>query len=163
LGQAIDSALSQTGDVTCEVLVMDDGSTDGTSTLVHSYADPRVRYERNETNAGYAGVSRNGNRCLEYARGAYITILAGTPHLTPGRRSALNRRRYGEIAKGEWIEALHALRRHDIRRSARALRSGWHWQFAKAGWWSLPQTLGDALELWRKRRQGRSQFVSDVP
>jgi glycosyltransferase involved in cell wall biosynthesis len=311
LGQAIDSALSQTGDVPCEVLVVDDGSTDGTPALVHSYADARVRYERNETNAGYAGMSRNWNRCLEYARGEYITILgdddylapdfvaahtavldahpavglvycachlpnlAGdltgewwpfphshvwaseqeleymtrrlyilsgpvmrrallaqvgpfntqmlfyfewelflrltcrggvgyitrplyykrvhdrklslqfdtgsngqrvkdeangmvervlgdAPHLTPERRRALNRRRYGEIAKGEWIEALHALRRREIRRSASALRSGWYWQFAKAGWWNVAQALGDAMLLWRKRRQGRMHFVFDV-
>ena len=79
LGQAIDSVLGQTlQDV--ELLVIDDGSTDGTDRLVRSYADPRLRYLRNPHNLGPEG---NWNRCLEEAQGRFIKILPQDDVLAP--------------------------------------------------------------------------------
>lgn len=71
LGQALDSALSQGVDL--EVIVVDDCSTDGTAGVMERYgADPRVRYERNETNLGAAG---SRNRGVAMARGLYVAFL----------------------------------------------------------------------------------------
>jgi GT2 family glycosyltransferase len=72
LAEAIDSVLGQThGDL--EVVVVDDGSTDGTEEIVAQYVarDPRVRYRR-QPNAG-AAAARNAG--LTLAVGAFIGFL----------------------------------------------------------------------------------------
>jgi glycosyltransferase involved in cell wall biosynthesis len=72
LGQAVESALSQR-DVDVDVVVIDDGSTDGTRDLISSRFgnDARVRY-RYQPNAG---VSRARNVGLDMACGDYIAFL----------------------------------------------------------------------------------------
>lgn len=55
-----------------EVIVSDNCSQDGTAETVRAFSDPRIRYYRNESNLG---VYANMNRCLEIARGEYITIM----------------------------------------------------------------------------------------
>src|SRR4030067_1139719 len=70
LRQAIDSVLAQT----CphwELVVVDDGSTDSTSAIVHSFSDERIRYTY-EQNRGQTTAL---NRGLELARGEYVTTL----------------------------------------------------------------------------------------
>jgi glycosyltransferase involved in cell wall biosynthesis len=72
LGEAIQSVLTQSFE-DFELLVVDDGSTDGTREIVASYHDPRLRYAHNARNLGMVA---NWNRCLELARGApYIARL----------------------------------------------------------------------------------------
>lgn len=51
LGDAIGSVLAQNYE-TFELLVIDDGSTDQTETLINSYEDKRVRYYRMEKIVG---------------------------------------------------------------------------------------------------------------
>ncbi|PCR89642.1 glycosyltransferase family 2 protein [Natrinema ejinorense] len=68
---AIDSALEQTVD-DLEVVVVDDGSTDDTDSVLAAYDDPRVRPVVHATNRG-ANVARNTG--LEYARGEYVAFL----------------------------------------------------------------------------------------
>lgn len=68
LREAVDSVLRQTYP-DFELLVIDDGSTDGTPDILRSYEDPRLRVVRNEVNQGLA---RTLNRGLQLARGEYV-------------------------------------------------------------------------------------------
>jgi GT2 family glycosyltransferase len=72
VGRAIDSALAQTH-TSIEVIVVDDGSTDGTDDLIrHRYAtETRVTYHY-QTNKGVAAARNAG---LSLARGAHIAFL----------------------------------------------------------------------------------------
>lgn len=78
---AIDSILAQTF-TDFELLVIDDGSSDNTCDVVHSYADPRVQLIRNEENLGIP-VTRN--RGLALARGEYMAILDSDDYAYPKR------------------------------------------------------------------------------
>ncbi len=68
---AVGSALVQTF-TDLEVLVIDDGSTDGTDAAVTSIGDPRIRYIRLEHNAGVAAAR---NRGIRESRGEYLAFL----------------------------------------------------------------------------------------
>jgi glycosyltransferase involved in cell wall biosynthesis len=71
LRSTLDSVIAQTfGDF--EVLVMDDGSNDGTEEVVRSYGDPRIRYEW-ASNSGGPATPRN--RGIEAARADWICFL----------------------------------------------------------------------------------------
>lgn len=67
VGEAVRSILAQafTG---FELIVIDDGSTDGSASIVESFADPRIRLFRQPN----AGLAASLNRGIAEARGAYI-------------------------------------------------------------------------------------------
>jgi glycosyltransferase involved in cell wall biosynthesis len=65
------SALAQ-DDVIFEVIVVDDGSSDGTTRMVEALGDARVRLARNEVPQGESGAR---NRGIEEARGTWIAFL----------------------------------------------------------------------------------------
>jgi len=65
--EAIDSVLAQTF-TDFELLIINDGSTDGTEAIIRSYADARIRLYTQE-NRGVIGALNYG---LELARGMYI-------------------------------------------------------------------------------------------
>ena len=71
LQAALDSVLQQTW-TDFEFLIIDDGSTDGTSAILATYAaaDSRVRVLRNNANIG---IPRSMNRLFGLAQGVYIT------------------------------------------------------------------------------------------
>lgn len=71
LRAAVESILAQTF-TDFELLVIDDGSADGSADIVASYADPRVRLVRNDSNLGLVATL---NRGIELARGAYIVRM----------------------------------------------------------------------------------------
>jgi glycosyltransferase involved in cell wall biosynthesis len=73
IAECLDSVLAQDF-VDLEILIADDGSTDGSRELIQRYAekDRRIRWWRNPANLGLAG---NFNCCLRAARGKYIKFL----------------------------------------------------------------------------------------
>ena len=73
LAECLDSILAQDF-AEMEILIADDGSTDGSLELIERYAvkDKRIRRWRNPTNLG---LSRNLNYCLQAARGNYIKYV----------------------------------------------------------------------------------------
>ena len=73
LGACLDSILRQTFS-DFEVLVVDDGSSDGTVAIATAYAqrDPRLRVVVNEGNRGLVG---NWNRCVELSHGSWIKFV----------------------------------------------------------------------------------------
>jgi glycosyltransferase involved in cell wall biosynthesis len=79
LAAAIDTVLGQTfRDL--EVLVIDDGSSDETPSVMAKYATP-VRYVRQENQ----GVSVARNHGLELARGGYVAFLDSDDTWLPGK------------------------------------------------------------------------------
>lgn len=71
LKHAIDSILQQTFQ-DLELLVVDDGSTDGSGDIIKRYSDPRIRLLENPVNKG---VIYSRNRALKQAKGKFIAIL----------------------------------------------------------------------------------------
>ena len=77
IGEAIDSALAQ-GSVS-EIIVVDDGSTDGTEAIVGAFSDPRLRLMRNDS----SGVSAARNLGARNARGDWLVFLDADDRLRP--------------------------------------------------------------------------------
>ena len=72
LRQALDSILSQTF-ADFEFIVVDDGSTDGTRSILESYRDPRIRVFSQDNQ----GLTKSLNRALSTARAGYIARMDG--------------------------------------------------------------------------------------
>src|SRR5262249_31816931 len=79
LRAALDSALAQEG-VSLEVLVADDGSTDGTSALLAGYGD-RIRVLRQD----HRGPAASRNAAAREARGEYVALLDADDRFRPGK------------------------------------------------------------------------------
>lgn len=73
VAEAITSVLSQSF-ADFELLIVDDGSSDGTDEVVRSFTDPRIRYIRYDKNRGLVAVLNDG---LREARGRYIARMDG--------------------------------------------------------------------------------------
>lgn len=79
VGRAIDSALAQTcPDI--EIIVSDNGSSDGTPQLLSCYCDPRLRMLRRETTIP---AWAHGNLLLKEARGELLLGLSDDDYLEP--------------------------------------------------------------------------------
>ena len=82
--EAVESALNQTLPP-FEIVVYDDGSTDGTDDVLRLYGD-RIRYFRREN----AGAAEAFNRGLEAARGDFVVVLDADDAFEPERIEALS-------------------------------------------------------------------------
>lgn len=101
LPQCLDSILAQ-GHPGCEVIVVDDGSTDGTAALLERYPDVKVVHQENR------GMSTARNRGLDEAQGEYILFVDSDDLLTDGALETL----VAELS-GEDIIAFNAKKLHD--------------------------------------------------
>jgi glycosyltransferase involved in cell wall biosynthesis len=81
LGRAIRSVLGQTY-ADFEVIVVDDGSTDGTAGVVAAFGDPRVSYVRLARNSG-ASAARNAG--IRVARGKFLAFQDSDDEWLPAK------------------------------------------------------------------------------
>jgi glycosyltransferase involved in cell wall biosynthesis len=81
LKECLDSILTQTF-TDFELLLIDDGSTDGSAAIIAGISDSRIRYVKNEKNLG---IARTRNRGLELARGEYIAFIDSDDISVPQR------------------------------------------------------------------------------
>jgi len=79
IATAIDTVLAQTF-TDFELIVLDNCSDDGTSEVIGSYHDPRLRVIRHATNIGAAG---NWNRALAESSGSYVKLVCADDSLYP--------------------------------------------------------------------------------
>lgn len=131
ISAAIESVLDQTF-TDFELLIVDDGSSDGTVGVIESYADPRIRLERHAVNWGQTPSRNHG---LDLARGHYIAMLDSDDVAMPERLArqvaVLDARpEVGEV--GGWIRHLAMDgRKGRVKRtptSARAIRAQMPWR-----------------------------------
>jgi glycosyltransferase involved in cell wall biosynthesis len=78
---AIESILAQTFS-DFELLVIDDGSSDGSREVIQSFRDPHVHLVCNETNLG---IPRTRNRGIQLAHGEYLAFLDSDDWAYPER------------------------------------------------------------------------------
>lgn len=83
LKQSINSVLGQTMQ-DFEIIIVDDGSTDGTKSIVESFGDSRIRYFRQEQ----SGVAAARNYAADMSRGMYTAVHDDDDLMTPWRLQA---------------------------------------------------------------------------
>ena len=81
VSEAIDSILAQSF-TDFELLLIDDGSTDGSVEVIRSYTDPRIRLVCNE---GNWGIPKTRNKGIQLARGEYVAMLDSDDCAYPDR------------------------------------------------------------------------------
>lgn len=105
LPRAIDSVLGQShGDF--ELLVVDDGSVDGTEPCVAAYRDVRIRYIRHEHNRGQNTARNTG---LEAARGMFVSFLDSDDEWDAGMLEAVHARFRSDEELG-WVYTAYRFR-----------------------------------------------------
>lgn len=81
LKDAIESILHQTF-TDYELIIINDGSTDSTEALIHSFTDTRIVYSKNEKNQGLIFTLNKG---IQMAKGAYIARMDADDICTQNR------------------------------------------------------------------------------
>ncbi len=87
IGRALRSCLAQTFP-DFEVIVVDDGSTDGSGDAVRAFADPRIRLVVHERNRGRCPARNTG---MAAARGRWFVFLDSDDELLPHSLQAIHR------------------------------------------------------------------------
>ena len=80
--EAIESALAQRGNYKHEILLADDGSTDGTARMVARYAEKYPDQIRDVSHGTNVGLSENYRHCFREAAGEFVAILEGDDYWT---------------------------------------------------------------------------------
>lgn len=83
IDETLRSILEQ--DVDCEVVVLDNGSDDGTGDIARSFVDRRMRVHRNDVTLP---IGDNWNRIVELSRGRLVKIVCADDVLWPGSLAA---------------------------------------------------------------------------
>lgn len=124
LADAIESCLAQIYPA-IEILIVDDGSTDDTASLVAGYAHPAIRYHRTENRGG--GAARNAG--LELARGKYVKFLDSDDALLPdalARQMARYRDQIDDprdVVTGDFLRSDDTLGHGSLKRAPAAVRA----------------------------------------
>jgi glycosyltransferase involved in cell wall biosynthesis len=84
VGEAIESVLNQTC-TDFEFIIINDGSTDGTDSVIRAYNDTRIRY----LNQDNQGAHNTINKGISIAKGDYISIINSDDLYHPDRLSFL--------------------------------------------------------------------------
>lgn len=79
VSRAVRSVLDQTHQAV-EVIVVDDGSSDDTGTVIRGFADPRVRYLRHEQARGACAARNSG---IDAAQGQWMAFLDDDDRFLP--------------------------------------------------------------------------------
>lgn len=144
IAQCLESALAQTAGEK-EVVVVDDGSTDGSLAVIQSFGG-RVRWETGPNRGGNAAR----NRLMEVARGGWLQYLDADDYLLPQKIEqqleclGLHPNAdviYGQVSMEEWGDGAEA-RPHYMHPLPEP-----HDPWVHLARWRLPQTGGS---LWRK-------------
>lgn len=80
--QALESAVKQSGRFIHEILISDDGSTDGTRKIIKQYCDAYPYLIKDISPQENLGISKNMKHCFKHATGKYIAILEGDDYWT---------------------------------------------------------------------------------
>ncbi|ACM04349.1 rhamnan synthesis F family protein [Cereibacter sphaeroides] len=86
--EAIESALAQNGNFHHEILLSDDGSTDGTARIMARYAEKYPMRIRNISRGSNHGVSENYRYCFAEAQGEFVAVLEGDDYWTDPQKLA---------------------------------------------------------------------------
>ncbi len=84
--QALESAVKQSGRFIHEILVSDDGSTDGTRKIIKRYCDAYPYLIKDISPKKNLGISKNLKHCFRHATGKYIAILEGDDYWTSDKK-----------------------------------------------------------------------------
>ncbi|WP_139247713.1 glycosyltransferase [Hyphomicrobium sp. CS1GBMeth3] len=82
IGGAIESALKQRGNFVHEILVANDGSTDGTQAVIDSYCRQYPDIVRSIGGDDNIGISKNFWRSFDAASGSFVAVLEGDDYWT---------------------------------------------------------------------------------
>lgn len=89
IAQAIESALAQEGDFFHEIVIADDGSTDGTADIARAYRDRYPHAIRLIGDGVNRGISANFRRAFAAAGGEFLAVLEGDDYWTDPAKLAL--------------------------------------------------------------------------
>lgn len=89
LGQAIESVLAQRTDFAYEIVIGDDGSTDGTREIALAYQRRYPDRIRVITSPANVGIQRNAKRVVDACRGDYVAALEGDDYWIDDRKLQL--------------------------------------------------------------------------
>ena len=92
--EAIESALSQKGNFRHEILISDDGSTDGTQRIIERYAAKHPTRIRNISRGGNHGISENYRHCFREAAGEVVAVLEGDDYWTDPEKNLRQAERF---------------------------------------------------------------------